>query len=308
LQIRIRKNVFDWTDLRYFLAVARGGTTSAAAKALKVNQSTVHRRLAALEAYVGRELIERGPMGQTLSELGKELLPYAEAVEQAAMAFERRSASSEDAFAGTLRVTCSGALAPTVMTPLVQTFRARYPNLKVDLIVSERNLDLSKGEADIAVRAGELRDDTLICRKLAEGSWAVYASHAYIERHGKPEKPEDIKHHSIIAFGGGLADHYFSKWLSAVASTARVAARSETVTGALMALKNGGGVGILPAQLGDAEPDLVRVIGPLPDLRTHFYLVVHPGLQKTWRIRTFIDFLVVAIDAYRPLLHGETRR
>ena len=299
--------MFDWTDLRYFLAVARGGTTIAAAKMLGVNQSTVQRRLAALEAYVGRELVERRPTGLTLSDLGKELLSYAEAVEQAAMAFERRSASSEDALVGTIRVTCSGAFAPTVMTPLVQTFRARYPSLKVDLIVSERNLDLSKGEADIAVRAGELRDDTLICRKLAEGSWAVYASHAYIERHGKPEKLEDIEHHSIIAFAGGLAHHYFSKWLQTVASTARVAARSESMIGILMALKNGGGVGILPVQLGDAEPDLVRVIGPLPDLRSHFYLVVHPDLQKTLRVRTFIDFLVVAIDAYRPLLHGETR-
>ena len=299
--------MLDWTDLRYFLAVARGGTTTAAAKILEVNQSTVQRRLAALEAYVGRQLVERRPTGLTLSEFGKELLFYAEAVEQAAMAFERRCASSEDALVGTIRVTCSGAFAPTVMTPLVQTFRARYPSLKVDLIVSERNLDLSKGEADIAVRAGDLRDDTLICRKLAEGSWAVYASHAYIERHGKPEKPEDIKHHSIIAFAGGLSHHYFSKWLQTVASTARVAARSESMIGILMALKNGGGVGILPVQLGDAEPDLVRVIGPLPDLRSHFYLVVHPDLQKTLRVRTFIDFLVVAIDAYRPLLHGETR-
>jgi DNA-binding transcriptional LysR family regulator len=123
----------------------------------------------------------------------------------------------------------------------------------------------------------------------------------------RPDRPEDLDRHAIIAFGGTLENVYFSKWLRKTAPSARVAARSETVIGALIAVKAGEGLGILPVQLGDTEQDLVRVIGPLSELRAQFYLLVHPDLKDAPRVRAFIDFIVVAIDAYQPLLLGQTR-
>ena len=300
--------MFDWNDLRYFLAVARTGSTIAAAKALGVNQSTVQRRLAVLEECIGYKLVERHPTGYQLSELGEELLSYAEGVEQAVTAFERRLASSDKGFTGTVRVTCPEALVNTLMTPLVDAFHARYPGLRVDLIVAERFLDLSKGEADIAIRGGEPRDDVLIGRKIAENPWAVYASRSYIERHGRPIQPKDINDHAIIDFGRGIANLHLGKWLRTVAPRAKVAAYSDTVIGLLMVVKSGAGLAILPVQLGDPEKDLIRVIDPLPELMSQVYLLVHPDLRKTPRVRAFIDFVVSEIDAYRPLLSGKTQQ
>jgi DNA-binding transcriptional LysR family regulator len=190
--------MFDWNDLRYFLAVARTGSTIAAAKALGWSQSTVQRRLARLERQLGCKLVERHPTGYRLTALGEDLRRYAEEVEEAVAVFERHLAASDKRLTGTVRVTCPEGLVDPLLTPLVDAFQARYPGLRVDLIVTERFLDLSKGEAEIAVRGGEPRDPVLIGRKIADNPWAVYASRSYIERHGRPERPEDINHHAII--------------------------------------------------------------------------------------------------------------
>ena len=144
--------MFDWNDLRYFLAVARSGSTIGAAKVLGVNQSTIQRRLAVLEGALNSKLVERHPSGYRLSEIGKELLPYVEGIEQAVAAFERCLMSNEEGLTGRIRVTCPEGLVKVLVSPLVNGFHARYPDLRVDLIVTERVLDLTKGEADVAVR------------------------------------------------------------------------------------------------------------------------------------------------------------
>src|SRR5262249_54029656 len=232
--------MFDWNDLRYFLAVARTGSTIAAAKALGWSQSTVQRRLARLE---------RHPTGYRLTALGEDLRRYAEEVEEAVAVFERHLAASDKRLTGTVRVTCPEGLVDPLLTPLVDAFQARYPGLRVDLIVTERFLDLSKGEAEIAVRGGEPRDPVLIGRKIADNPWAVYASRSYIERHGRPERPEDINHHAIIDFSGDIANLLLAKWLRSVAPQATIAARSNSVIGLLMAAKSDVGLTILPVQL-----------------------------------------------------------
>ena len=298
--------MFDWNDLRYFLAVARTGSTIAAAKELGVNQTTVQRRLAELEDRIGCKLVERHPTGYQLSALGQELLPCAKSVEEAIAGLERRLLSIDKALTDTIRITCPEALVNPLVKPLVDAFQARYPGLLIDLIVTERLLDLSRGEADISIRGGEPRDDVLIGRKISDNPWAVYASRSYIERHGRPKRPEDIVHHAIVDFGVA-ANLHLGKWLQSVAPHAKVAVHSETVIGALTAVKSGAGLAILPVQLGDPEKDLVRVIDPVPELMSKVYLLVHPDLRKIPRVRTFIDFVFSEIDSYRPLLLGKSR-
>jgi DNA-binding transcriptional LysR family regulator len=301
--------MFEWNDLRYFLTVARAASTTAAAKILGVNQSTVQRRLAALEERIGRKLIDRDPTGCRLTEIGEELLPYAVGVEQAVTAFERRLASIGHSLTGVVRVTCPDGLVTPLMTPLINDFYKHYPSIRIDLIVSERFLDLAKGEADIAVRGGVPGSDVLFGRKIAESPWAVYASRSYIERHGRPERPEDINRHAIIDFDSANAHiHHLSNWLRTVAPQAKVAARSETVIGLMMAVKSGAGLTILPMPMADAQADLVRVIEPLPELQSPIYLLMHPDLRNTLRIRAFFDFVVTEIDSYRSILLGETRQ
>ena len=147
--------MFDWNDLRFFLAVARHGSTLSAAKILGVSQPTAQRRLAALEESIGRKLVERHPTGYRLTELGMTLLPHAEDVERSIMGFKRQLMSGGQELSGTLRVTCPEGMASRLLAPLIELFRAKYPELRVDLIMTDHRLDLAKGEAEVAVRIHE---------------------------------------------------------------------------------------------------------------------------------------------------------
>jgi DNA-binding transcriptional LysR family regulator len=130
--------VFDWDDLRHFLAVARSGSTLAAARALGTSQSTVHRRLVELEARIGRALVTRQPTGYRLTELGEHLLPFAEDVEEAITVFERQALASDKELSGAIRVTCASTLADRLAkSPLIDAFHARYPGLQVELVITE---------------------------------------------------------------------------------------------------------------------------------------------------------------------------
>lgn len=298
--------MYDWNDLRYFVAVARAGSTLAAAKALGLNQSTVQRRLAALEKQIGHRLFARHPTGYRLTQFGDELLPHAERVEQAAAALERHVTSNGDALSGTVRVTCPESVAyRMMMTPLLDIFRRRYPNLKVDLVMTDRLVDLQRGEADVAIRAGKPGDETLVGRKLVDIPWAVYASRAYAAQHEAPKRAEDLNGHSVVAFDGAIADLPAAHWLRSQAPRATIVARSNSLGGVVLALKSGGGLAPLPTPLADHDDELVRVLGPISKLTSQFFLLTHPDLRHTPRIRAFLDFVVAHIDTIRPLLLGE---
>jgi DNA-binding transcriptional LysR family regulator len=297
--------MFDWNDLRYFLAVARHGSTIAAAKALNLSQSTVHRRLAELEKRIGRTVVIRHATGYRLTEFGTGLQPWAEQVEKAIGSLERYLVAADDTPTGSVRVTCSESIGYRLMqSPLLETFHNRHPGLRVELIMSDHLLDIAKGEADVAIRAGVPHEETLVGRKIADVPWALYCSRTYLARHGRVERTEDIAKHSVIEFDGDIRDHHAAKWLRSVAPTARVVARSNTVPGLLMTVKSGAGLAPLPVPLGMRETDLVSVLGPVPGLYSPIYLLTHPELRNMPRIRTFFDFIVAEIDSVRPVLTG----
>ena len=295
--------MFDWDDLQYFLAVARHGSTISAAKALNLSQSTVHRRLLELEKRIGRNLVIRHATGYRLTEFGIELKPWAEQVEKAIGSLERFLVAADETPTGSVRVTCSELIGYRLMqSPLLETFHSRYPGLRVELILSDHFLDIGKGEADVAIRAGAPNAEVLIGRKIADVPWALYCSRGYLERYGRVERTEDIARHSVIEFDGDIRDHHAAKWLRSVAPAARVVARSNTVPGLLMTVKSGAGLAPLPVPLAVREPDLVSVLGPLPGLYSPIYLLTHPELRHMPRIRTFFDFVIAEIDLVRPVL------
>src|SRR3954470_4019382 len=210
--------MFDWNDLRHFLAVARHGSTIRAAKVLGINQSTVHRRLAAFERELGRPLFQRSPEGYRLTCLGQELRPIAERVEVDVADFARHVASSETELVGTIRVTCPETAGYRIMkSSLFDVFHKRYPGLQVELVMVDRILDLAKGEAEIAFRTSDPQDDALVARKVAEVPWAVFASRAYIERRGAPKSLNEIAKHDVVHFDGPIAEHPGARWLKRVA-------------------------------------------------------------------------------------------
>lgn len=300
--------MFDWNDLRYFLAVAREGSTLSAAKALDVSQPTVQRRLAALEESVSRKLVERHPTGYRLTELGKALFPHAEDVERSVAALQRQMSSGGQELSGTLRVTCPEGMASRLLAPLIEAFQAKYPELRVDLIMTDRRLDLTNGEAEVAVRMHEPGDASLVARKIADSWWAVYASRSYIQRFGRPQRWEDLDHHAVIAFGGDVADNHASRWLQTAAPRARIAARGNSMLGVLAAVKSGAGLAPLPMALGGSEDGLEPVLGPVPELGSKIYLVMHSDLRSTARVRAFCDFVAAEITRFRPLLMGRPEK
>jgi DNA-binding transcriptional LysR family regulator len=296
--------MFDWNDLKYFLAVARHGSTIAAGKALGTSQSTVHRRLAELERRLGRALATRQNTGYRLTEYGKTLLKYAERIEAAVEDFQRRATDVEQELKGAIRVTCPEPIvARMTQSGLIERFNARYPHLRVEFITSDRYLDLSKGEVDIAFRSGDT-DDELVGRKIADSFWAVYGSRLYVERHGRPERTEDLSRHSVVGFDETLANHRAAKWLKEAAPGANMPVRSNSVLGLVSAVKSGVGLGPLPTALGDAEADLIRVLGPIPELTRSWRLLTHPDIRRTPRIAAFFDFIIEERDALKSILTG----
>jgi DNA-binding transcriptional LysR family regulator len=294
--------MFDWDNLKHFLALARHGSTIAASKALGVNQSTVHRRLCELEERIGRELVIRHTTGYRLTEFGEELLPFAARVEAAIMDLQQYAADAERDGRGPIRLTCPEPVAPRLM-PLIERFHACYPKFRVEFVTSDRYLDLLKGEADVAFRSGDT-DDDLIGRKIADSIWAVYASRAYIERHGKPERVEDLENHLLVSLDEKMANHRVVKWLKEVAPGSRIVARNSSVVGLVYAVKSGIGLGPLPTAIADDQQELVRVLGPLPELARSWRLLTHPDLRRTPRISASFDFIAGEKAALKSIFTG----
>jgi DNA-binding transcriptional LysR family regulator len=296
--------MFDWNDLKYFLAVARHHSTIAAGKALGLSQSTVHRRLAELERRLGRQLVLRHASGYRLAEFGEQLLPYAQRVEAAIGDLVIQVTGAARDVAGVIRVTCPEPLIfRMTQSKLIERFHARHPKLRVEFVTSDRYLDLSKGEVDVAFRSGDT-DDELVGRKIADSLWAVYASRGYVERHGKPERIEDLLRHPLVGLDESLGNHRASVWLNEIAPGAKMSARNNSVLGLVSSVKSGVGVGPLPTALGDAEGDLVRVLGPIPALTRSWRLLTHPDLRRTPRVSAFFDFIIEERETLKSIFTG----
>jgi DNA-binding transcriptional LysR family regulator len=294
--------MFDWNDLKYFLAVARHGSTIAAGKALRISQSTVQRRPVELEKKIKRKLVSRTVAGYRLTDFGRELLPYAERIEAMVGDLERHVSDMGRDRGGVIRVTCPEPIVQR-LTPLIERFHARHPNLRVDFVMSDRHLDLSKGDADVAFRSGDT-DDELIGRKIADSFWAVYASQDYIERHGKPAHIEDLSQHPLVCLDESMSGHRVAKWLKEAAPNAKIAARNSSVLGMMYAVKSGVGIGPLPTAIANGEPGLVRVLGPIPELARSWRLLTHPDLRRMPRIAAFFDFVAEERDSLKSILTG----
>jgi DNA-binding transcriptional LysR family regulator len=301
--------VYDWNDLRHFLAVARTGSTLAAARMLGVNQTTAARRVAALEQALGMKLFDRKRTGCALTEAGHELLAAAERVEVEANALAAAAGAMGRRVSGVIRVTTNEGLANVVMAPAISAFRRLHPKVRVDLMVDERRLDLGRGAADVALRTGPRPTESgLVGRRLIPIGWAAYCSRDYAERQGCPESVESLGRHALIGAEGPIAALPGWTWLQGAAPEAEVAARSSSVTNLISAVKAGLGVTVLPCFLADTEPSLVRCLGPIEGVRSELWLLTREDLRDVPRIRAFLDFLAAYVAGMRHLLSGEAGR
>lgn len=298
--------MYDWNDLRYFLAVARTGSTLAASRALNVNQTTVARRIGVLERAIGTKLFDKRQAGYALTEAGVELRATAERVEVEANAFAEQAGAMGRRISGVIRVTTNEGLANTVMAPALSAFRRLHPEVRVDLVVDERRLDLTRGAADVALRTGSRPTESgLVARRLTPMAWAAYCSRDYAERRGCPGSVDALCRHAVIGAEGAIAALPGWTWLRQAAPEAEVVARSSSLTNLISAVKAGLGITVLPCFLADSDADLVRCIGPISGVQSDLWLLTREDARDVRRVRAFIDFLAAHLAAMRPVLAGE---
>ena len=284
--------MLDWNDLRYFLAVARTGSTLAAARSLRVSQTTAARRVNALEAALGLVLFERRQSGYSLTPAGEALLETARLVETAAGSFADAAATEKRDVSGTVRLTVDEIYAVTILAPILRDLHDAHPAIRIELDTTEEKRDLGAGQADIALRSSKGPTDAgLVGRRVANDNWTLYCSRDYAAAHGRPERRKALAGHPFIGGGSPGVWQVYRAWLERNGLSDAVAMQHDSSSGMLSAVRAGFGLAVLPCMVADFDPDLVRCLPPDPDNERGLWLLTHERLRHTPRIRAVLDFL-----------------
>ncbi len=278
----------DWDDVRSFLAIARARSLSGAARDLGVRQSTMSRRLDALEAKAGARLLQRTPSGYELTALGEAVLGNAERMEAEAMAVDRIVQGRDVELTGVVRVTTVEFVSDMLMPEVVRRLHARYPGITVDVLSDPRSFNLSRREADLAIRMVRFEGNQMVSRRIATVTSALYASAEYLARHDVAAAGCD---HAIVTVLEDQLHLPEARWLEAQFPGARAALRSNSRSTQLAAVAAGLGIACLPCMMADAMPGVVRLDRADTPPPREVWLGVHADLRHMPRIRAVIDAL-----------------
>jgi len=293
--------LLNWSALKDFLTVAEYGSLSEAARRLGVSQPTLTRRIGALETSLGAELFRRSPRGLELTGTGEALLGPARQMESGAQAVELVARGRDLNLAGLVRLTTTEGLAVEWLPGALAEFHRDHPRIDVEVIVRNTALNLLRREADIAVRLGRPRQQELVARRVSEMALGLYASRAYLAEHGEPQTLANLGDHTAVAFDEAEVYTGAGGWLERTFGAAHIAYRANTLSAQRAAIRAGFGVGAQACFVARHDPELVRVL-PAIEARLEIWLVTHPGLRRTARIRALYDFLAERLAAARPLL------
>lgn len=295
----------DWDDLRFVLATFRTGSALGAARALGVNQTTVVRRIAHIEETIGADLFERKQSGYDATALGRDVAATAELIEAHVQALEDAIAAGHRKLTGVVRLTMSERLARSVLAPSLLSFQTLHPGVRIELITEDRRLDIARGEADVALRAGSHPEGAgIVIRKLPSLAWSVYCSHAYAAKRGAPATRAELAGHSVVGMDGPMGQLPGPLWLLEAAPKADIRVRSNSLTNLVSNLCAGLGVATLPCIVGDSEPHLVRCMPPPPELAAEMWLIVREDLRAAAHVRAFADFFTAYIHSIRDKFAG----
>jgi DNA-binding transcriptional LysR family regulator len=288
--------LLDWNDLRFFLAIARTGSLSAAARELRVTQSTAGRRLASLEAGLGARLLHRTPEGYVPTLAGEAILGQVERVEAEALAVERAVGGRDAQLEGVVRVTAVETLASFVLAPSFCALQLRSPEVTIELLASVRHLSLAMREADVAVRLSRFEQHDLVARRIGRIGHGLYASAAYLERHGEPDFAAGCPGHRLVTGLGGAEVPQLAGWLAEVAPRAGVALKTDSPEAQRQAALCGEGMACLARMRGDAAGDRLRRLRPphgAPSI--DIWLAVHKDNRRTPRVRLVLDAVATVV-------------
>lgn len=277
----------NWDNARFFLAVARAGTLRGAAQQLGVDQATVGRRLAAFEEELGARLFLRTPSLYVLTTAGEAVRAQAEAMEQAAHALERRVAGLDEQVAGTVRIATTDSLGARFVLPALARLRRSQPGIEVVMVTSHQIANLTRREADIAIRT--LRPDApeLIARRLAQLGLGLFAAPAYLADRGEPREGDAFAGHDLLVYQRSVVPSMWESLCGEPITRGRVVFQTSSTTMLFEAAVNGLGIAELPTYRAVREPRLVRVMPKRQD-RFDVWLVAHADLYKTARVQNVI--------------------
>ena len=285
----------DWDHLRFFLAVARAGSLAGAASVLSVNHSTVFRRINALERQLGVRLFDRLPEGYALTAAGEEVREQAGHAAESIAALERVVMGRDYGLNGDIRITTAPNLATEFVAPGLKTFRSKYPGIRVDVAVSDTDYDLSRRQADLALRATSRPPEYLVGRRVMRLPWFVYANKGYLKRRGTPESTAEMGQHDLVGSSETFRRLPVFEWLHRSFPRERFVTTANELNAIAALVAAGLGLGVLPAD--QHRPGLVRLFAVEPEFVSELWLLTHPDLRRVARIRAFSDHLFDSLRA-----------
>ena len=291
-------HALDWDLYRYFLEVVRSGTVSQAADRLGVNQTTVSRRITALETQLGKKLFERSVNGWQITPLGERLVVSAEQMAEEAHAIERQVAADSQELVGQLRITVAETCTQRLSMPAIKAFSQRYPSVDVEIVATSDELDLAARDADVALRSTDEPPPNLVGKRIGQLAYAIYGTQAFFER---IESGDDAGIPCITWIGDSCTR---PPWIEKSFSKTRRIYRCNGLDVMLQMAQQGMGIAQMPCALGDPEPSLYRVPANYVEPGWGLWVLSHVDLRTTARVRIFRDFLVEALEQQKELIEG----
>jgi len=291
----------NWEEIKTFLAVARNRTARNAAKSLQVHHTTVSRRLEELEASMNARLFDRHPDGYVLTTSGERLFAVACRFEEEILGVSREISGTQDRLSGTLRITMTPPLAAIAFTPNLRRFCDKYPEIEVELIATYGHLDISRREADVAIRLdNNPPPEGLVGRRLFRYRQTLYATPEYLAEHNLESHPEAAR--LLGCKDDGVA---FPEWARGTACEAVPVWGYFSELSVLLAAARGGlGIALLPCLIADQDDQLVRATPEPPTPARDVWLVTHRDLMDTSRVRVFMDFAEEVLGFLEPAMLG----
>lgn len=276
--------MFDWDDLRIFLAVARARRVAPAARALGVDATTIGRRIARLSVGLNATLFETVGGERRLTERGQALLAHAEAMESAALAGSGEVAGDSKRLSGQVRLSVAEGFATWVLAAETPRFREQHPDIQLDMVTASGFLNPSKREADIAVMMARPRRGRLTAAKLCDYRLQLYASADYLAAHGAPGSVEALRAHPLIGYVPEFIYAPELDYLIEIGPGLEPALRSTSINVQHRLIASGSGIGVLPRFIGERDRTLAPVLGDEVEIRRSFWLVTHSDVRRLARI------------------------
>ncbi len=296
----------DWDNLRLFLAVTRAGSAQEAAQRLGIDHSTVTRRLHRLEKALGAQVFERTPAGHLLTTAGHRLLEQVEHMESAVVRVGEAIGGDSHTLTGHVRLGATEGFGSFFLAPHLSRFCERHPAIQVELLIVPRFINLSQREADLAINIERPQSAGQLCSKLTDYRLRLYATQAYLARHAPIKALSDLARHCLFGYVEELAFSAELRYLTSIAPQAPTLLRSTSIVAQYNAVREGGGLAVLPCFMAAQCADLVPVLPQQVDVQRTFWIAAPGDRRELARVRALWDYVREAVECNQAFLMGDS--